>query len=56
MTDKDLALWRKNPVTGLWRHGPGEAPESGDAWLSVFRADEPAVEFRASRNKPKDKT
>ena len=59
-----LSLWRKIEArspdgragTVEWRHERDVTPETADAWLARFRADEPTAEFVVHDGAPKRKT
>jgi lysophospholipase L1-like esterase len=51
---KRVKLWRKGPITGLWQVARTiDTPADEQAWLEVFKRDEPTVEFKVSKNKPR---
>ena len=48
-----MKLWRYNPVTGYWILVRIVSDETAAAWLATFQADEPTVQFKLSRTKPR---
>ena len=48
-----MKLWRYNPVTGYWVLVRIVSDETAAAWLATFQADEPTVQFKLSRTKPR---
>jgi hypothetical protein len=47
-----LQLWQFNRVTGLWNQQRAVTPETADAWLAIFKKDQPQEFFLISKNKP----
>lgn len=55
MNARPLFLWRYGCATGLWRQVRAVTAETADAWLSIWRADEPAASFRVAAYRPMGK-
>jgi len=47
-----LTLWRYNSISGYWREVRDVLPENKEAWLEIFRKDEPDIFFKVSKNRP----
>lgn len=52
-----LKIWSKRFSVARgnhWRYERDTTEENAQAWLAIFRSDEPGVIFLASNKKPKD--
>jgi len=49
---KEMSLWKYNPVSGLWKSERTVTPETKDKWLEIFKKDDPKAKFIVSKNKP----
>ena len=47
-----MKLWRFNQVTGYWVYQRTCAPGTENAWLTIFKRDDPKGFFKLSKNKP----
>lgn len=45
-------IWRWEPVTGYWKLVRDCYKDRAEAWLKIFRGDEPDVTFKASKRRP----
>jgi len=47
-------LWRKNQVTGLWKHERTCELGTAHQWLLISQKEEPDAQFKLSPSRPKD--
>jgi hypothetical protein len=45
------ALYKYNPITGLWNHVRNCEEATAQEWLAMFQADEPQAKFELRRAK-----
>lgn len=50
---KTLSLWKMNRVTGYWEFQRKVIETEAQAWLRIFREDEPDTLFVATARKPR---
>lgn len=49
---KDPAIYRYNAVTGYWVYERIVSHATAEAWLTIFRADEPNAIFVVASKRP----
>lgn len=52
---KHIGLWQYNSASGLWKLVQTCRPETAQAYLDLFKKDEPGEHFKLLGRKPKEK-